>query len=528
MKLINKKGICALTFMAACCGLAACGGNPTSSSQAGSQTTVTTVTWWNNYVVPDDPSLEENRNNSTYREYYYCADLIAAFQKENPNIKVETAYHGNYASIFNDAATALNTGDTPNIISCYADSVASLRNQAADSMLNVKDFADKNLATDTDFIQNYLEIEEGMYGDGMYSLPYSKSSETLVINSTVFEHVGEGKAGSDIVRDGKVTYTAPTAVATKEAYAVPNNWTQLIEVARKIKADFPTLFENQRDADGYFTSIPFVWDSAENMFISLLKNADIDYTDGTGETAAKRVLFNNSDAKSLVVQLKKWNNEGLICTQNQLPITDAARQYHQYSSNMFSEGTVFMTISSTTGSRYFAADGGFKADFNHVPAWKDDVALTDAEVISQGPSLAFFDKSEAENNAALTFYKYLTNSENSANLAYNTTYFPLRASSYENEKVKSLKTAYEAGVTTASSYGDKTKAYAGACLALNSEYAENNNYFLSPVFAESAKCRTAVGKLLTTVLNDRTATTDEEITALVETSFTNAAREVLA
>jgi multiple sugar transport system substrate-binding protein len=504
-----------------------------SSSPVASSSTAlkaATVTWWNNYQVPDLTTMTEAdaRKSSTYREYYYAKDLIDAFQTANPAVTVTQVYKGAYADIAKAVNAGMGTGNIPSMASVYGDNVAVFNEGGI--TLDVSARAQADLESDSDFNQNYLSAEKGMYGGKYLSMPYSKSTETLVVNKTVLDKVGAGKAGTDTVDSkNKAVYTAPVAGDTKAAYTVPTNWTDMIKTARKMKTDFPDLFANQRDADGYFKAVPFCWDSGENMFISLMENMGISYT-AQGNAITDRVLFNNADAKKLVVQLKKWNNEGLIATQNQLPLTDATKGYHQYSSNMVVAGQIFMAMSSTAGARYFATNGGFQAQMNQGLAMDSSIydmstpTKTSVEkVISQGPSLTFFKNADkAVEDATWAFYKYLTNADNSAKLAVNTAYFPLRTSSYNSASVKALTDAATAGVTADDTSAKKGSAYAGQAMKLNETYGTGNKYFLSPVFDESSACRTAVGGILTTVFNDKTATTDDAITSLVNDAFTTA------
>lgn len=526
--------------------------------------TRTTVIWWNNYQVPaDGMSEEEARKDSDYTEYFFTKDLIEKFEAEHTDIHIETVYHGAYGTIAEDLKQALNSPNLPNIASGYPDNVAIYN--GAGVTLDMSQYVDsetigfgkKTVNGETvddpttvasDLNQNYFNAEKGMYANNHYlSLPYSKSSETLVVNQTVFDQVGAGASGTS--SSSETGYQAPIAKASKTKYEIPQNWTELIQTARKMKADYPEVFADNNpkdgkdanvDSQGFFNAVPFCWDSAENMIISLLQNMDIPYTDANGNSNATKILFNNTEAKKLVAQLKKWNNEGLIATQDQLYISDPTKGYHQYSSTMVAQGDCFMCVSSTAGSRYFSADG-FYVSFNHTPNIDEtiyqvdadqDIEATseakDAKVISQGPSLTFFKKSENGQDpselASWEFYKFLTNAENSANLAVATSYFPIRTSSYDNEKVKALTGAK--AVTADSTTAEKNSYYSGSVLKLNQTYTANNNYFLSPVFDMSAAARTAIGDLIEEVFN-ATATTDEEINAAVETAFTNAINKVV-
>ncbi len=511
-------------------GLVGCSGNNSSTGSGEESATGSgEVIWWNNYQTPDlsKTTEEEARQSSTYREYYYAKDLIEEFQKEYKDITIKMEYKGSYNDIKSAVDAATTAGGLPAMATCYPDSAYPWNEAGA--VLNMNDKA-KELAKDSDYNQKYLSIEQGMYEEGtLLTLPYSKSAECFVYNKTVFDKVGEGKAGTDTTDSkGNAVYTAPVASASKTKYSVPTNWDELIATARKIKADFPEVFANQRDGDNFFTAVPFCWDSTENMIISLLKNANIPYT-ANGSTAAQRVLFNNDDAKALVVKLKKWNDEGLICTQNQLPYTNKASGYHAYGSNYFCNGKIFMSISSTAGARYFTNDG-FAADMTKTLAWENG-SQTTSKVISQGPSLCFFRNKDVNvQNAAFTFYKYLTNKENSAKLAVNTAYFPLRTSAYELDTVKALTDAAKTAPADNASSSEKGKYYAGTVMNLNTKYTNEDSYFLSPVTAESATCRTSIGGLINTVFNTQLDTTaadyDQKVVDTVNKAFASAYTEV--
>lgn len=488
-----------------------------------------TVVWWNNYEQPkisDKLTEEEARKKSAYTEYYFAKDAIEAFHAEHPNINITQEYKGTYNKIATAVKAGIGTGNIPTMVSTYQDNVANYIDE--DVCYDMSAFG-KQLEADADFNQNYLNIEKSIYGGKYYSLPYSKSGETLAINQTVFDLVGAGKAGTDTKdKKGDAAYTAPIAVASKTKYNVPENFYEMIEVARKMKADFPKTFANQKNDQGFFTAVPFCWDSAENMFITLLENAGIGYTDGTKKDTAAKHVWNNAKAKELMVQLKKWNNEGLIATQRQLPETDATNHDHEYSSNMVAGGKIFMAVSSTAGSSYFATDGGFVASMNHGLNWAKGSKAEDAKVISQGPSLTFLKNADEDVNlAAGEFYKFLTSKENTAKLCVAKNYFPLRASSYEVDSVKSYTDAATASVTADKSYSEKRNSYTGQSIKLNEKYTAKNNYFMSDVFVGSATTRTAVGGIVETVFNS-TAVSDADITAAVEQAFNEAYTKITA
>jgi len=536
------------------------------------ESTQTEVIWWNNYQVPENPDDEKNKTSSTYKEYYFATNVIKNFEAKHTDIKINMVYKGSYSVIASEVKNALSTGGTPNIASSYGDPVAGYYNAGAtlamDSLMNDKDrgfgkdaigtlnekgeltetFEDDPDTTLDDMNQAYLKAEKGMYGfadNKFLSLPYSKSTEVFVINKSVFDLEGAGKAGIDNYKedekadkDLKYTgYKAPVAVSSKKKYSIPTNWTELITTARQMKADFPEAFAKQKDAQGNFIAVPFVWDSAQNMIISLLENMGIGYTDGSKTNVADQMVFykQKDQVAKLLKQLKEWNDEGLIATQDQLRITNEAKGYHEYSSNLFAKGTIFMTISSTAGARYYSNDG-YTASFNKMPTIDNSIYSedennqftqtsnkTDFKVISQGPSLTFFDKGERSNNAAWEFYKYLTNTENSATLATKTSYFPIRTSSYNTSAVKELLTAADKDIKDDTKKADKNNAYSGDVLKLNQEYTKNDNYFISDVFDKSNDTRTAIGKMIDYVFNTKATaenTVDQIVSKAIEDAWT--------
>lgn len=503
------------------------------------------IVWWNDYAQP----TEENPTGD-FSRYEFVEDVIEEYEALHPNVTVTQRQFEDYDAISEQVRTGLSSHILPNIASVYPDDAVTFGDvvlhaakyfdddevgfgKTVDSEGNVID-DEKSLKSDIDF-----NSEKTSYGDeeNFLTLPYSRSSEALFINDSVFEKVGAGEAGHTASEDpainGGEQYIAPVAASSKDAYEVPTDWTEMIELARQMIVDFPETFseENRYDADGNFNAVPICYDSADNLFISLCKMMGINYTSLTAPT------FNNDDVKNMLVQLKKWNNEGLICTKDQLTWSKTAPQYHAYSTSMVNYGSVFMLISSTTSGMYLYADG-YKASVHSTPtAGKKDFPIFSSsdsgthQTIAQGPSLVLFRNADTEvEKATFDFYKFLTNTDNSAGLAATTGYFPIRQSSNETEEVQNLIKAADIEVkedsTTAESQKAKRDSYLGQSYKLNQEYQKEGCYFAAPVFdndtGSSAACRDAVGDLVNAILDDDTAKTDEEIRVLVDKEVTSA------
>lgn len=503
MKTIKKSIVTLFTLSSLI--LTGCG-----SSTEGSDTIE--VVWWNNYIKPNnDKTEEENRQDKTYNEYFFAKDVIEAFEKQNQKIKVSMEYKGSYKAIADACKAGMGTGNLPTIASTYQDDVATyIENEVAYDMTELA----KSLEEDKDFNQDFLQIEKGVYQGSYYSLPYSKSGETFVVNQTAFDLVGAGKAGFD----NNEGYTAPVSIESKKAYEIPENMFEMAELARTMKKDFPEVFANQKDEKGYFTAVPFCYESGANLFITMLKDANIPYTNGAGTNAKEKYLWNSEDAKALMVQLKEWNEEGLICTRNQL--TKTLNDYHKYAADLFNEGKMFMCVTSTDGPRYFAQDG-YLASMNPLINWGENSKAEDAFVLSQGPSLTFFrNKNEKVNQAAFAFYQFLTAKENTASFSAETSYFPLRESAYETEELKEIVNAADSADNN-SSVADKSADYTGQVFQLNHTYTENSNYYISDAFDGSALSRTCIDGLVDEVFN-MDVDENNSIEKIVDTAFANA------
>lgn len=509
MKFIKCASALSLGVIAAAA-LTGCGSNGGSSTSAlptydGSEVT---IEFWNNYA--EDPTPDDTSDDYNYEAYHYMKTMIADFNKQYPNITVNTKAYKNYPAIATDVEKGLKDGNTPDLAITYG----TYAYNWTEYLLDVTEKG-QSMEGDSDFIKSYLDVEKQQYGGkAYYTLPFGKSTESLMINHEVFNAVGSTAAGI-AVENG---YPAPTAGTSKKAYAHPSTFAEMMDLARTMKADYPEIFENQKDDKGYFTAVPLIYETSENLFFTVMESAGIPYVAAV-DSAKDGVLFNNDKAKAAVAQLKKWNNEGLIALGSNLYFTDESKGYHAYPSSLFAEGKCFMIIATTRGSAWMAGDG-YTVDYTKLPAWDSSSTV---KATSQGGSMCFFQKANKQQEAAsLLFYDFINTADNFAKLSVSTDYCPIRKSSYETDLIKANVDAAKAGVTASSSVADKRKALNGQVLSLNSAYAENDELFMSPVNKYSSNLRSAVQGLLNNVFSDSSAKTDEEIAALVDSEFTKA------
>lgn len=502
MKNHTKTSALALALLSVAA-LASCG-NPTNTGPA-------EVEWW----VPCGSSTEGNAI------YAYCADMAEAFNESQEEVKVTVVSKGNYSNDYGGTASAvsdaLTGGNTPSMVTTYGTYVAAWRKASKDAVADVTAHG-KKLEADADFNDRYLEVEKQQYnGEGYFSLPYSKSGETFQYNVEAFAAVGATAAGTATDRG----YPAPVARAEKEAYAVPTTIQGVMDLARQIKIDYPSI-DWGRGEDNFYKAVPFIYESSMNLFVTALESAGIPFMDVSKSLAESVTFLEDARAKEVVIQLKKWSNEGLFATSDQLPMRN--EYSHEYPSTFVEKGNCFSMITSTANAPYDASDG-YSIGFTKVQKWKDDSAF---KSLSQGPSIAFFNHGdEAELNGALAFYDFLTSKDNSARLALETSYFPTRASSYEVEGIKTALADADKEITHESSYDLKKSAYLGEVLKLNQEATTKNEYFMSPVNELSGNVRGAVSGMLKNLFNDTKATTDEAIAAMVDAQFAEAKNYIL-
>jgi multiple sugar transport system substrate-binding protein len=378
-------------------------------------------------------------------------NYIVEFNKIYPNITIEHEQVGNYDDVRDQISKEITVGNQPNIAYCYPDHVA-LYNLAkavvtldnlmaskaevkhADGTTEILGFTDEQKA---DFIEGYYN-EGKQFGDNlMYTLPLSKSTEVLYYNKTFFDENG---------------------------IEVPTTWEEMEAVCAKIKEIDPN-------------SIPLGYDSSANWFITMCEQYGSPYTSATGE----HFLFNNETNQGFVKMFNEWYNKGYVTTED---------IYGGYTSGLFvSTDTTksYMSIGSSAGATHQrpTADAEGNYPFDVGIATIPQVNADKPKVISQGPSLCIFNKSnEQEVVASWLFVKFLTtNVDFQAEFSIASGYVPVIKSVSQNAD-------YKAFIDKANG-GDYISALsAKVCLE------QADAYYTSPAFNGSSTARDQVGALL--------------------------------
>ena len=401
---------------------------------------------------------------------------IAEFNKLYPNITVVSQNVGNYDDCRDQISTEITVGNQPNIAYCYPDHVA-LYNLAkavttldnliaseevithADGTTEVLGLTAEQIA---DFVPGYYN-EGREFGDGlMYTMPLSKSTEVLYYNKTFFD---------------------------EHNLTVPTTWEEMEAVCAAIKAIDPS-------------SIPLGYDSESNWFITMTEQLGTPYTSASGD----HFLFDTAENHAFIKMFNSWYQKGYLTTQ---------KLYGAYTSGLFTSTTEvksYMSIGSSAGATYQRpaanADGSypFEVGIATIPQANAETP----KVISQGPSLCIFQKSNPQEVvASWLFVKFLTTNVNfQAEFGMASGYVPVLKSVAENP-------IYAEFIANADGGAYISALSAKVCLA------QADAYYTSPAFNGSSEARDQVGALLTKCL----ALTGDNIDALIAEAFADAVAE---
>lgn len=503
----------------------ACGGAGNSSKPSGSTPSTPKPSTPTPSVSTPKPSapapeelgvtLEELKNTDITVTFWhtmgaknmeYLDAMITNFNAIYPNITIEHDAQGGYDDIKEKILTAIPANNTPVMAYAYPDHVAEYIDAGASVRLNdyiadpVIGFgADDGISTGRqDGVEDYVAgfWQEGASYDNIgsvYSVPYTKSTEALFVNKTFLINNGFVDA------DGNPIY--PTKW---ENEADPTDYTAMINLCRAIKAKYPNI-------------TPLGYDSDDNLYITLSKQYDIPYTsltEANGSIRGSIDFAKDIKAVEMVKKVKTWFDEGLIVTKGTLP-------NNTYTSTKFTGQEIIMSVGSTGGTSYNVpakdSDGNYEFEAEVIPVPQNN--SENPAIISQGPSITFFQNkniTKLQKAAAWLFYKFITNTENTAAWSIKTGYEPVRLSAYNSSvyqaHLNKLGTAQETLYTKVA----------------NMTVTVTDWYFTSPAFKGSATARQQVGGIITTVcLNDVSKMSADEYDKYVKGIFEIAYTETI-
>ena len=306
------------------------------------------------------------------------------FMAENPNIKVTLMNQGGYRDLFDKLMASAKADQLPNLAQIYSNRLSW--------------YVDKGLALDLTPYINDPEIglteedkadfpkmfmDDCIWGEGQYAMPFNKSQMVLYYNKGMFEEAG---------------------------IAVPTTWDEWAEAAKQLTKD------TDGDGEPDIYGVVFANDLSTDIAPWLKQAGGSTMNEETNE-----LYFDTPETKEAVTFLN-----GMF--QNK---TARFAGEDKNANVPLQQGRAAMCVASTSALPYIESDTmeGITIDAAALPGHKNDAQLyygTNVTVYNTG--------SDAQKEAAWKYLKFLTNTENTAYFAAQTGYIPVRKSA-QNDPV---------------------------------------------------------------------------------------------
>jgi len=423
------------------------------------------------------------KHRSSQANHALLETLAADYMKTHTNVEVTIEkYSGNYEQLLADNVSKLNTGDEyPDISECYPDHVERFFSFPG-KVLDIKDKYDAfDQSEKDDFVEKFIEENTSYSIDGMYSMPFSKSTELMFYNEEkliglVLDGVNGGK---------KIDVEYLSNLTWEELFGT------LCPAIKEYNEDNP---DNKLYDDTDPNSCIFGYDSDDNLFITLCEQYGTGYTTVNQETGKGSLLWNNDNSKKFVNMLRDAKQAGYLQTSGTLG---------DYVNTLFTSNKCLFSVGSTAGYSYQCDGITFKIGVAQIPQAGDLIQGTTKKVatISQGPSVCFFNHGDSKRAAAAwDFYCEFAKVKNNAKWTTGSGYMAIKESVKETSE-------YQNYINT-SDTAKKPNPSTDYCAAITMNKAQSltNTLFYSPTFKGSSTSRSQVGGLVTAALKADTLT----------------------
>lgn len=402
---MKKKISKLLLGLVSCLALASCGETTTETTSSGGSTNKKiNVYFW----TTTGAQLEEQIESYSLKFEQYIKEY------EGVDVDIIIQNQGGYDEIKSQITTGLGSNNIPTIAVAYPDHVASYLADKPGSVVNLAEYINSDTLgftkdpiaelndthDETDFIQKYYEEGTIYQEEGVYSLPFLKSSEVMIVNSDLVE----GRTfGSEVNNGREIT----------SSYLSQMTWDDLMALCKYVvehKSEFPNV------------KWPLYIDSDSNFFITQCMQRNLPYL-GNGDTAEEKLLFNNAETKGMVQDFYDLFNKGYFMTKG--------NNNSEYGSNYFTKEETLITIGSSGGAGY----NDLANSVSGVGVYKVPAANENPIYVSQGLTLTMFhNPSNSDDQLRIEygwrFLKYILSSDVNTVLSYASQgYVPVRTSS---------------------------------------------------------------------------------------------------
>lgn len=337
---------------------------------AGAIFSVTTIEFWHAMSGSRIPIIES---------------MVADFEKENPDIKVNVQYTGSYPETLNKLSAAVQSGNAPHIVQIYEIGTRLMIDSGI--IVPAQDLLDQDKTYDPGVllepILNYYKV------DGkLYSMPFNSSTALLYYNKTLFE-----EAGLDPDRP-------------------PRTYEEVLEYSRIL---------TKKDARGNTIQYGLTWPTHSWVIEQLIAAADAPFVNNNNGRSgrATEAVFNHEEGLAIFKLFDQLNKEGLILNTTRED-WGAARQN-------FIPGKAAMLLTSTSDVAMFEeglASNGYELGTAFLPVPNETVS--GGPVIGGASLWLIAGHPDAETKAAWEFLKFVNREDQQINWHKGTGYFPVR------------------------------------------------------------------------------------------------------
>ena len=364
--------------------------------------------------------------------------LIGEFEKMT-GVTVNYESKGSYDNVLNATTLAATSGTFPNVLVGYPDHFATYVNQ--DIIVRLDYYFENDVHSVfepegeefeiADFYEDYMVENQSIEfkNDGSpwtLGVPFNKSTEVLIYNSTFFDWIATQPEGENIYvpRTWAEVDSVGTAILNYlDAKGVYNNYLlRNGSVVEDQPADQTQVVLNLHNIHKWSDTEtshkqsfkPFSYDSQANLFISSIRQNGGTYTYYDKEDRHGYIGFNSEETINAMNTLNAYY-------KNHTFGIPADWDEAKYGSNPFKAQKTLMTLGSSAGVTNDAPTGNaFDIKAAPVPYFNADKKF----VISQGANLALMDKGSREQRlASWLLVKFLTKYANGY-LCAATGYYP--------------------------------------------------------------------------------------------------------
>lgn len=403
----------------------------------------------------------KNDTNKTQTRIYEKA--ISDFETLYPNIKVNMRLYTDYGKIYNDFITNISTNTTPNVCITYPDHIATYLTGSncvvpLDGLFTDGSYGlgGSELLFDSPALSEMIPkyLEECSFAGHYYAVPFMRSTEACYINKTYVEKLG---------------YTLPDVLTWDFVWEVS-------EAAAKKNADGTYILNGQN------VMIPFIYKSTDNMMIQMLRQRDAGYSTADGE-----IEIFGGVTKELLYTVAEHAKSGAFSTF----------KISSYPANFLNAGQCVFAVDSTAGSTWMGS-GAPLSDISEDKFVEFETAVMtvpqfdpeDPKMISQGPSVCVFNKSDPQEVlASWLFTQYLLTNDVQTAYAETEGYVPVTLKAQSSEEYTDYL----------SREGEDDLHYEVKLKASKLLIEHTDDTFVTPVFNGSASLRDASGQMIENV-----------------------------